>query len=93
MNIEHVSGENKGKILLYALSTCGWCKKTKEFLSKLGVEFSYIYVDLVDDSERDKVIKDVRKYNPRNSYPTIVINDNECIVGYNEDEIKEALNI
>ena len=91
MKIEHVDGENRGKILLYALSTCGWCRKTKEFLSKLGVEYSYIYVDLVDDSEKEKVIEDVRKCNPRNSYPTIVVNEKECIVGYNEDEIREVL--
>jgi len=91
MKIEHIKGKNKGKIMLYALSTCGWCKKTKEFLNKLGVEYSYVFVDLVDDSERDKIIADVRKHNPRNSYPTIVINDNKCIVGYKEDEIKEAL--
>ncbi|KYK20399.1 NrdH-redoxin [Thermoplasmatales archaeon SG8-52-2] len=93
MKIEHIKGENKGKVMLYALSTCGWCKKTKEFLNKLGVEYSYIFVDLVDDSERDKIIADVRKHNPRNSYPTIVINDNKCIVGYKEEEIKEALNL
>ncbi|KYK33993.1 MAG: NrdH-redoxin [Thermoplasmatales archaeon SG8-52-3] len=92
MNIEHVDGENRGKILLYALSTCGWCRKTKEFLKKLGVEFSYIYVDLVDEIEKDKVIQEVRKCNPRNSYPTIIINDNQCIVGYKEDEIREVLN-
>ncbi len=91
MNIEHVNGENRGKILLYALSTCGWCKKTREFLNKLGVEFSYIYVDLAEDSEKDKIIKDVRKCNPRNSYPTVVIDDKKCIVGYNEDEIREAI--
>ena len=48
MKIEHVNGENRGKILLYALSTCGWCKKTKGLLNKLGVEYSYIYVDLVE---------------------------------------------
>ena len=93
MKIEHVEGENKGKILLYALSTCGWCKKTKEFLNKLGVEYSYVFVDLVDDSERDKIIAEVRKHNPRNSYPTVVINDKKCIVGYKTDEIKEALKI
>ena len=93
MKIEHVKGENKGKVMLYALSTCGWCKKTKEFLNKLGVEYSYIFVDLVEGRERDKIIAEVRKHNPRNSYPTIVINDNMCIVGYKEDEIKEALNL
>jgi len=93
MKFEHVKGENKGKILLYALSTCGWCKKTKEFLNNIGVEFSYIYVDLVKDGERDKVIEQVNKCNPRNSFPTIIINDKECIIGYREDEIREAINI
>ena len=42
MKIEHVKGENKGKITLYALSTCGWCKKTKKLLDDLGVEYHYI---------------------------------------------------
>jgi glutaredoxin len=93
MKIEHVKGKNKGKILLYALSTCGWCKKTKEFLNKLGVEYSYIFVDLVNDSEKDKVMDDVRNWNPRCSFPTVVINDEKCIVGYKEDEIKEAIGI
>ena len=91
MKIEHVDGKNKGKILLYALSTCGWCKKTKDFLNKLAVEYSYIFVDLVEGNERDEVMDDIKKWNPRCSFPTMVINDEKCIVGYKEDEIKKAL--
>ncbi len=93
MKIEHVAGENRGKILLYALSTCGWCKKTKDFLRKLDVEYSYIFVDQVEESEKDKVMDDIKKWNPRCSFPTLVINDEGCIVGYKEDEIKEALGL
>lgn len=88
-----MKGKNKGKIFLYALSTCGWCKKTKEFLSKIGVEFSYIFVDQVDEKEKDKIMDDVRKWNPRCSFPTTVIHDKKCIVGYKEDEIIEALGL
>lgn len=91
MKIEHVEGKNKGKILLYALSTCGWCKKTKDFLNKLAVEYSYIFVDLVEGNERDEVMDDIKKWNPRCSFPTMVINDEKCIIGYKEDEIKKAL--
>ena len=91
MKIKHVNGENRGKILLYALSTCGWCKKTKQLLNKLGVEYSYIHVDLVEESEKDKVIEDVKRCNPRNSYPTLVINDKDCIIGYKEEEIIKVL--
>jgi len=33
--------------MLYALSTCVWCKKTKELLASLGVDHSYVFVDLL----------------------------------------------
>jgi len=93
MKIDHVDGKNKGNILLYALSTCGWCKKTKEFLNSLGVEFSYIFVDLLEGQEKDEIIEDVKKWNPRCSFPTLIINDEKCIVGYKEDQIEEAIGL
>ena len=49
MKIEKVKGKNKGKIMLYALSTCVWCKKTKKFLDQLGVEYNYVYVDQLEE--------------------------------------------
>ena len=91
MNVVHVKGKNKGKIFLYAISTCGLCKKTKKLLNKLGVEYSYINVDLLEKGEKDKVEIEVKKWNPKLNYPTIIINDTKCIVGFKEDEIKEAL--
>ncbi len=90
MNFEHVAGADKGKVTLYALSTCIWCKKTKELLSSLGVGFNYIYVDLLKGNDRSKIVEEVKKYNPACSFPTLVVGD-RCIVGYKEKEIKEAL--
>jgi glutaredoxin len=93
IKIEYVKGKNKGKILLYALSTCIWCKMTKELLDKLAVEYSYIYVDLLKDKDKDKVTNDIKKWNPMCSFPTMIINDKSCIVGFKEKEIKEALGL
>jgi len=93
MKIEHVDGENKGKIMLYALSTCGWCRKTKEFLTKLGVSFNYVFVDYLEGDDRESTMDEVTKWNPKRSFPTIVINEKDCIVGYKEDKIKEALGL
>jgi len=90
LQVEHVEGENKGKIMLYALSTCGWCRKTKELLNELGVEYEYIYVDLLEDEDEDTAMDEVKKWNPRLSFPTLVIDD-KCIVGFKEDEIRETL--
>jgi len=93
VKIEHVDGDNKGKIMLYALSTCGWCKKTKELLNDLGVAYSFVYVDLLEGNEKENTVDEVKKWNPRCSFPTLVINDRECIVGFKEEQIKEALGI
>jgi glutaredoxin len=93
MKIEHVEGQNKGKIMLYALSTCVWCKKTKEFLKKIGVQYDFVFVDLLKDKDKDDAIEQIKKWNPRRSFPTIVINDKKSIVGYKEDEIKKALGL
>jgi glutaredoxin-like protein NrdH len=91
MVLEHVNGKKKGKVMLYALSTCGWCARTKDLLRELGVEFSYIYVDLLEDKEQDDIMNEVEKWNPKGSFPTLVINDRKGIVGFRDDEIREAL--
>jgi glutaredoxin len=91
MDLKHVKGKSKGRVVLYALSTCGWCRKTKKLLNNLGVEYYYTDVDLLKENERDEVMEIVRRYNSRGSFPTIVINDEKCIIGYDEDEIKKEV--
>jgi glutaredoxin-like protein NrdH len=93
MDMKHINGQNKGDIMLYAISTCAWCKKTKKFLKSLGVEYRYIDVDMLEPTEKKKIDGEVMKWNPQRNYPMIVINNKKCIVGYKEDEIKEALHL
>ncbi|GAA5819706.1 MAG: glutaredoxin family protein [Methanobrevibacter sp. CfCl-M3] len=89
MKLEHVDGKNKGKVILFALSTCQWCKKTRMLLEELKTEYDYIYVDLTSGSERDEVVNELEKWNPDISFPTIVIDDKDTIIGYEVDKIKE----
>jgi glutaredoxin len=91
MAVEHVSGKNKGAVMLYALSTCGWCNKTKELLRQMGIEFSFVYVDLLEGAEQSDTMDAVERWNPSGSFPTLVINDKRAIVGFREQEIREAL--
>jgi glutaredoxin-like protein NrdH len=91
MAITHVAGKKKAKVMLYALSTCGWCQKTKALLKELGVEYDYTDVDLLQGEEQKEAIRKIRKFNPECNFPTLVINDKKCIVGFKEDDIREAL--
>lgn len=87
----HVSGIERGKVVMYGLSTCVWCKKTKKLLTDLGVDFDFIYVDKLDGEEEDQAVEEIRRFNPSTSFPTTVINGEKAIVGFKEKEIREAL--
>jgi glutaredoxin-like protein NrdH len=91
MAVVRVPGKKAGHIMLYALSTCGWCHKTKELLDDLGVEYDYEYVDHLHGDEKEKAVWEVSRWNPACSFPTLVIDNKKCIVGYKENEIREAL--
>lgn len=91
LKFEHVEGKIKGKVILFALSTCNWCKKTRELLEEIGVAYDYVYVDLIKKEERVGVLHELKKWNPSLSLPTIVINDERVIIGYDVVSIKMAL--
>jgi glutaredoxin len=80
------------KVMLYALSTCIHCKNTKKYLDDHNVEYDYVYVDQLTGDERKQMIDEVKEFNPKCSFPTIVIGD-KCIVGFKKDEINQALGI
>ncbi len=90
MAVTHVKGKKKARVMLYALSTCGWCRKTKALLNSLGVEYNFVDVDLLKGAEQEKAMKEVEKWNPNSSFPTVVV-DNKPIVGFDEQRIREAV--
>lgn len=91
MPVEHVAGRNAGHVMLYALSTCGWCRKTKELLDSLGIEYDYLYVDRAQGGEKESAMRAASACSASPSFPTIVLDGGKCIIGYREAEIREAL--
>jgi glutaredoxin-like protein NrdH len=69
MNTTHVTGKDKGKVMLYALSTCGWCKKTRALLEELGVAYDYLYVDLLKGAEQEAAVNRNGEVQPRYQFP------------------------
>lgn len=83
---------NDSKITIYSLSTCSHCKSTKKLLSECTVKYDFVDVDLLQGEERKAILKDIKKFNPRCSFPTIIIGET-VVVGFKEKEIKEALGL
>ena len=91
IEVKRVEGRDAGHVMLYALSTCVWCKKTKRLLGELGVAYEYIDVDGLSREERTEVEKEIRRWNPRVSFPTIVLDESRAITGFDEERIRENL--
>jgi glutaredoxin-like protein NrdH len=80
------------EVKIFSLSTCSHCKLTKELLSECTVKYDFIDVDLLEGDERKAILEDVKKFNPKCSFPTVIIGET-VIVGYKEEKIKEALGL
>ncbi len=77
------------KVTLYSLSTCPVCKKAKGFLDDNGIDYTLIEVDLLQGGEQWVMTREVAKRNPRETYPTIVVE--EVIVGYDPEALRAKI--
>ena len=94
MNISKIPGKNtKHKVMVYALSTCVWCKMTKQFLKDKSVEYEYVDVDLCTEEDKDKIRREIASKGGSLSYPTTIIDDKKIVMGFRKDLLKEALEL
>jgi glutaredoxin len=77
-------------VYVYALSTCPWCRKTKQWFADNKVEFVAVDVDTLPDDEQDAVADKAYELSGGRRFPVIVING-EVIVGYSPDKFLEHL--
>ena len=79
-------------VRLFTLSTCSHCKAAKRFLDDHGVDYEFTDVDLLTGKAKAEVVEEMKRYNPRLTFPTILIGDS-VIVGNRQDEIAKELDL
>lgn len=79
-------------VMLYALTTCPYCRMTRKYLEDNDVEFDVLDVDRLEGEERAEAIAKVKEISGGSSFPVVVIGD-EIIVGFNKKRIKELLGL
>jgi glutaredoxin-like protein NrdH len=84
--------DNDRKVEFYGISTCGWCRKTREWLDSHNIPYNLVYLDLIEGEEKEDVKARVSKYVSRISVPIIIINEGEKVIqGYKPEEYEECL--
>lgn len=90
--LEEIAGANRDHdLVLFALSTCPHCRHAREFLEANDIKYRFVYVDKLEGDERADVVKKTEKYNPRRSFPTLVIDDGDVLIGFTESDWREKL--
>jgi glutaredoxin-like protein NrdH len=94
LNFTKVEGRNQGhRVRLYALSTCGWCRKLKEFMADRGVAYEYVDVDLCSRDEKREVTMFLKEHGLPLTFPLIVVDGSTFISGYRPEELAKALGL
>jgi glutaredoxin len=77
------------KVFMYTLSTCPWCRKTKQFFRDKNIPFEYVDYDLVGEKEQEKILEEISKYGG-SAFPFVKM-DGEVIIGYQPQKYAELL--
>ena len=88
-----VPGKSKEhRLKLYALSTCGFCKKAMKYLEERGLEFEYVYLDQIDFGLKREAKKELKeKFDNLPVFPILTIDDTEAISGFVVQKWKDKL--
>ena len=80
-------------VYLFALSTCGWCKRTKEFFRTNDIAFEYVDVDKCTLEEKHEVGRLLDERDAPMGFPVTIVDDEVVILGFKPDEFSEALGL
>jgi glutaredoxin len=89
-----VEGErSEHGVFVFALSTCGWCKRTKEFLRENDVAFEYVDFDKCTMDEKREVGRILKERDVPLGFPVTIVDDEVVISGFKPDEFRGALSL
>ena len=80
------------RVFIYALSTCPWCRKAKQYFTDNDVPFEAVDIDLLPDEEGDRLADEALFASGSRAYPIVRIGD-EVIVGYAPEKYARLLGI
>ncbi len=84
VDFQQKEGSRKvGSLKLFALSTCGFCKKAMSFLEENGIAYDYVYVDSVDPDIKTRIKDEFnQKFDKKMLFPSLVIDEKDFLVGF-----------
>ena len=92
----NVPGKNtRHQVTLYALSTCGFCKRAIVFLKANSIDFKVVFVDKLEKKAVGDLREELKKKSDSQhvAYPFLISEDEKFLVGFDEEKYKAFFNI
>ncbi|MBN2509885.1 MAG: glutaredoxin [Spirochaetales bacterium] len=79
-----VEGRDTGRDLkVFALTTCGFCKRAMAFMHEQGPAFSYVYVDeLGPDIKQELKDRFYKAFGAKMLFPTLLVDGKDFLPGF-----------
>lgn len=92
---ENVQGSRRDHdVVIYALSTCGFCKRAISFLKDKDYSFKYIHLDEISVETKNEVKQILReKFKENPAFPFAVIDDKSHLIGFIQPDWEKTLGL
>jgi glutaredoxin-like protein NrdH len=81
-------------ITVFALSTCGFCKRAMRFLDEHNFAYRFIYIDQIPLETKTELKKELKeKYKADIAFPFVTVGESDYLVGFIEVDWKRTLGI
>lgn len=92
---KEIEGErNDHDAIVFALSTCAFCRRAIEFLKTRGVTFRYTYLDQIDVETKRSVKRELaEQFDNIVVFPILVVDDQKAYSGFTETVWARALDL
>lgn len=78
------------KVVIYALSTCLWCRKTKKYFEDRKIPFEAVDYDKQPEEKQEEMMKEMKGSGCTGSFPFTKIGS-ACVQGYDPGEFDKLL--
>lgn len=84
---KHAGSRIAPRLQIYALSTCGFCKRAIAWLESKGYSFECIHLDTIPVETKNEVKKELaEQFHHSVAFPFLVIDGKEALVGFIEED-------
>ncbi len=95
LKFEQRAGEKTSPLItVYALSTCGFCKRSMTFLEANNYAYRFIHLDKIPLDNKTEVKKELKeKFKTDIAFPFVTVGDSDYLVGFIEVDWKKTLGL